>query len=124
VAPLRAEPDSGIFDYGGRREDAEAVLAKETGRVLASNLRDDDLMRLRIIGPSPQTVRLPAAAARLLVRILEEMARGNLHLPDPGESSPSRRRDSRTSRRHRHGERARLSGACSGAVWDRAAALG
>jgi len=28
-------------------------------------------------GPSPQTVKLPAAAARLLVRVLEEMARGN-----------------------------------------------
>jgi excisionase family DNA binding protein len=58
--------------------EAEAALAKETCRVLASRLGDGDLMRLRIMdGPSPQTVKLPAAAARLLVRILEEMARGN-----------------------------------------------
>ena len=58
--------------------EAEAALAKETGRVLASRLRDDDLMRLRIMdGPSRETVTLPATAARLLVRILEEMARGN-----------------------------------------------
>jgi excisionase family DNA binding protein len=58
--------------------EADAALAKETGRVLASRLRDDELMRLRIIdGPSTETVRLPAAAVRLLVRILEEMARGN-----------------------------------------------
>ena len=58
--------------------EAEAALAKVTSRVLASRLRDDDLMRLRIVGgPSPETVKLPAAAARLLVRILEEMARGN-----------------------------------------------
>jgi excisionase family DNA binding protein len=35
-------------------------------------------MRLRILdGSSSETVRLPAAAVRLLVRILEEMARGN-----------------------------------------------
>ena len=58
--------------------EAAAALAKETGRVLASRLRDDDLMRLLIFdGPSTETVRLPAAAVRLLVRILEEMARGN-----------------------------------------------
>jgi len=57
--------------------EAEAALAKETGRVLASRLGHGDLMRLRIVGPSPETVRLPAAAVRLLVRILEEMARGN-----------------------------------------------
>ena len=58
--------------------EAEAALAKETSRVLAARLRDDGLMRLRIMdGPSSATVKLPAAAARLLVRILEEMARGN-----------------------------------------------
>src|SRR6266550_9504269 len=57
--------------------EAEATLAKETSRVLALRLSDDP-MRLRIMdGPSPKTVTLPAAAVRLLVRILEEMARGN-----------------------------------------------
>jgi excisionase family DNA binding protein len=58
--------------------EAAAALAKETGRILASRLRDDDPIRLRIMdGGSSQTVSLPAAAARLLVRILEEMGRGN-----------------------------------------------
>ncbi len=58
--------------------EAESALAKKTGRVLASRLSGDSLMRLRIMdGPSSETVQLPAAAARLLVRILEEMARGN-----------------------------------------------
>jgi excisionase family DNA binding protein len=58
--------------------ETEAALAKETSRVLASRLRDGDPMRLRTIGgPSSATVKLPAAAARLLVRILEEMGRGN-----------------------------------------------
>lgn len=56
----------------------EAALAKETSRVLAARLRGDDLLRLRIVdGSSREIVRLPAAAVRLLVRILEEMARGN-----------------------------------------------
>jgi excisionase family DNA binding protein len=58
--------------------EADAVLAKETSRVLASRLRGD-LMQLRIVGDasSKRAVKLPAAAVRLLVRILEEMARGN-----------------------------------------------
>src|SRR5258708_40126961 len=58
--------------------EAEAALAKETCRVLASRLRDDGPVRVRIMdGPAPKTVKLPAAAVRLLVRILEEMAHGN-----------------------------------------------
>src|SRR5260370_36457522 len=58
--------------------EAEADLAKETSRELASRLRDDNPMRLRIMdGPAPKTVKLPAAAVRLLGRILEEMAHGN-----------------------------------------------
>lgn len=58
--------------------EAEADLAKETSRKLASRLRDDDLMRLRIVdGPSRGIIKLPAAAVRLLVRILKEMGRGN-----------------------------------------------
>ncbi len=57
---------------------ADAVLAKETSRVLASRLRDGDPMQLRIVGGrSRETVSLPASAVRLLMRILEEMARGN-----------------------------------------------
>jgi excisionase family DNA binding protein len=59
--------------------EAEALLAKETSRVLVSRLRNADPVQLRIADdPSPEgTVKLPASAARLLLRILEEMARGN-----------------------------------------------
>lgn len=59
--------------------EAEAILAKETSRVLAARLREDEPLRLRISDdPSPEgTFNLPASALRLLVRILEEMARGN-----------------------------------------------
>src|SRR5260370_28841014 len=59
--------------------EAEAILAKETSRVLAARMREDESLRLRILDdPSPEgTFNLPASALRLLVRILEEMARGN-----------------------------------------------
>ena len=59
--------------------EADTMLAKETSRVLASHIPASDPMELRIPNdPSPAgTVRLPVSAARLLVRILEEMARGN-----------------------------------------------
>jgi excisionase family DNA binding protein len=60
--------------------EAEAVVAKETSRVLSSRLRDaDSLLKLQIIDKrrSGETVELPAAAVRLLVRILKEMADGN-----------------------------------------------
>ena len=59
--------------------EADTVLAKETGRVLASHLRKSGPMELRIpnVTSSAGMVRLPSSAARLLVRILEEMARGN-----------------------------------------------
>ena len=59
--------------------EAEAILAKETSRLLAARLREDEPLRLRISDdPSPEgTFNLPASALRLLVRILEEMARGN-----------------------------------------------
>src|SRR6266581_616313 len=59
--------------------EAEAILAKETGRGLAARMREDEPLRLRILDDaSPEgTFNLPASALRLLVRILEEMARGN-----------------------------------------------
>jgi excisionase family DNA binding protein len=59
--------------------EAEAILAKETSRVLAARLLEDEPLRLVISDdPSPEgTLNLPAAAVRLLVQILEEMARGN-----------------------------------------------
>jgi excisionase family DNA binding protein len=51
----------------------------ETSRLLASHLKKGAPMQLRIVdGNAKQpTVKLPAPAVGLLVRILEEMARGN-----------------------------------------------
>jgi excisionase family DNA binding protein len=58
--------------------EADAVLAKLTSRVLASYVQNGDPIKLRIVGDSSrETVALPASAVRLLVRVLEEMARGN-----------------------------------------------
>lgn len=58
--------------------EADTVLAKETSRLLASRLRKGDLLQLRIVGDqSRETVTLPAIATQLLMRILEEMSRGN-----------------------------------------------
>ncbi len=59
--------------------EVDIILAKETSRVLASYIPTSEAMELRIPNdPSPAgMVRLPISAARLLVRILEEMARGN-----------------------------------------------
>ena len=59
--------------------EADTILAKEMSRVLASHIPTSEAMELRIPNdPSPAgMVRLPVSAARLLVRILEEMARGN-----------------------------------------------
>jgi excisionase family DNA binding protein len=56
----------------------EANLAKETSRVLAARLQDAP-MELRFLDPDApeETLKLPAPAVRLLLRILEEMARGN-----------------------------------------------
>jgi excisionase family DNA binding protein len=59
--------------------EAEAGLAKETSRVLASRLKKGAAMKLRIVDDDSgqATVKLPAPAVGLLLRILEEMARGN-----------------------------------------------
>ncbi len=57
----------------------DAILAKETSRVLASRLRKDRPMRLRIVDDTSreEILKLPASSVRLLLRILEETARGN-----------------------------------------------
>src|SRR5207302_10575060 len=58
--------------------EAEAVLAKETSQVLASRAQMGKPLRLRLLDdPAKGTVTIPASAVRMLVRILEEMARGN-----------------------------------------------
>jgi excisionase family DNA binding protein len=58
--------------------EAETLLAKETSRVLAARPRTLDPLRLRMLdGPGKEILKLPASAVQMLVRILEEMARGN-----------------------------------------------
>ena len=59
--------------------EAEAGVAKETSRLLASRLKKGAPMQLRILDDeaAQATVKLPAPAVGLLLRILEEMARGN-----------------------------------------------
>ena len=59
--------------------EAEAGVAKETSRVLASRLKKGASMQLRIVDEesAQPMVKLPAPAVGLLLRILEEMARGN-----------------------------------------------
>lgn len=56
----------------------DASLARETSRLLAPRIRSTAPLKLRLgDAPKEQTVQLPAPAAKLLVSILEEMARGN-----------------------------------------------
>lgn len=58
--------------------ETEALLAKETSRVLAASQHGSDPLSLQLLdAPGKKTVQLPAAAVLLLVRVLEEMARGN-----------------------------------------------
>ena len=58
--------------------EAEAILAKETSLVLASRAQTTAPLQLRLLDdPSARIVKLPASAVRMLVHILDEMARGN-----------------------------------------------
>jgi excisionase family DNA binding protein len=58
--------------------ESDATLAKETSRVLAKRIRSTSPLRFRVLDASKEeTLRIPAPAVRMLVRILEEMARGN-----------------------------------------------
>jgi hypothetical protein len=59
--------------------EAEVGVAKETSRLLAARLKKGAPMQLRILDDdaAQATVKLPALAVGLLLRILEEMARGN-----------------------------------------------
>jgi excisionase family DNA binding protein len=58
--------------------EAEAILAQETSLVLASQTKSTDPLQLRLLDdPTARTVKLPASAVRMLVQILDEMARGN-----------------------------------------------
>jgi len=59
----------------------DASLAKETSRLLAPQTRSAAPLSIRVIGTSKdakeETVRIPAPAVKMLVRILEEIALGN-----------------------------------------------
>lgn len=56
----------------------EAIIAKETSRVLASHVKTAKPLELRVGSDRAKaTVKLPASAARMLIRILDEMAHGN-----------------------------------------------
>ena len=58
--------------------EAETVIARETSRVLAPHVKAVGILQLRLVNNSgKETVKLPAAVARMLVHILDEMARGN-----------------------------------------------
>jgi excisionase family DNA binding protein len=58
--------------------EAEAIIAGEASRVLASRTQTAEPLRLRMVDdPARKTVKIPASAVRMLIQILEEMARGN-----------------------------------------------
>lgn len=56
----------------------DATLARETSRLLAPRMRSKTPLSFRVVDASKEeTLQLPAPAVKMLVRILEEMARGN-----------------------------------------------
>jgi excisionase family DNA binding protein len=58
--------------------ESDANLAKESSRLLASRIRTLAPLRFRVLDAAKgETLQIPATAAKMLVRILEEMARGN-----------------------------------------------
>jgi excisionase family DNA binding protein len=58
--------------------ESDANLAKETSRLLAPRVRSSAPLSFRVVDAAKgETMRIPAPAAKMLVRILEEMARGN-----------------------------------------------
>lgn len=58
--------------------ESDATLAKETSRLLAPRIRSSAPLSFRVLGTTKEeTLRIPAPAVKMLVRILEEMALGN-----------------------------------------------
>ncbi len=56
----------------------DSTLARETSRLLAPRMRSKAPLSFRVGDASKEeTLQLPAPAVKMLVRILEEMARGN-----------------------------------------------
>jgi excisionase family DNA binding protein len=56
---------------------SEAVLARETLQVLAGRSLDGPLQLAVLNDPAGRSLQIPSLAGQMLVRILEEMARGN-----------------------------------------------
>src|SRR5277367_6247861 len=58
--------------------ETDATLARETSRQLAPRMSSKTPLSFRVGDASKEeTLQLPASAVKMLVRILEEMARGN-----------------------------------------------
>ena len=58
--------------------ETDATLARETSRLLAPRMVSKTPLSFRVGDASKEeTLQLPASAVKMLVRILEEMARGN-----------------------------------------------
>lgn len=59
--------------------EAEALMASETSRKLVAHLQRDAEMRLRLVEDDTEgeTIALPTSAVRLLLDVLEHMARGH-----------------------------------------------
>jgi excisionase family DNA binding protein len=58
--------------------ETDATLARETSRLLAPRMRSKAPLRFRVMDAAKEeTLEIPAPAVQMLVRILEEMARGN-----------------------------------------------
>jgi excisionase family DNA binding protein len=58
--------------------ETDATLARETSRLLAPRMSSKTPLSVRVGDASKdETLQLPASAVKMLVRILEEMARGN-----------------------------------------------
>jgi excisionase family DNA binding protein len=59
--------------------ETDATLARETSRLLAPRMDSKAPLRFRVVDAAnkEETLQLPAPAVQMLVRILEEMARGN-----------------------------------------------
>lgn len=57
--------------------DKESALAAETGRQIGSVIKDAETVRAHFGPKDGATVELPITAVRLLLDILEQMARGN-----------------------------------------------
>jgi excisionase family DNA binding protein len=57
----------------------ESLLAQESSRKLAAHVRNSEELPVRLVeqGVDSELLRLPGSAVRLLLDILEQMARGN-----------------------------------------------